>query len=215
MAEAQTHPNQVKGSDHEIRLPEDPAIAELADHGREDFLAVLRDHSASSLCWALLAEGALLAGTEEADVAGYAYAVTGVERGMDALRQIGGNKASEAGDADDADDADETDDAGEEGAQATIPWEHLANQGFLRCVWARSVAAGRIGQDEEARHWEELLHRVSESGWQALRTTLSLPDEASGEDDADDSDSDDNADAPRDDEEQAVAAEAVGSTFQG
>ncbi|MCI1748131.1 MAG: DUF3151 family protein [Acidipropionibacterium sp.] len=195
MAEEQMHPNQVGDAAPGTRLPEDPAIAELADHGREDFLAVLRDHPASSLCWALLAEGALLAGTEEADVAGYAYAVTGVHQGMDALRRSGWNE--------------EADEAG------TIPWEHLANQGFLRCVWARSVAAGRIGQDEEARHWEEFLHRVSESGWQALHTTLSLPDEADTGNGVDVADSEDIDGVPRDDEEQTTAAEPVGSTFQG
>lgn len=185
MAEEQMHPTQVGDSDPETRLPEDPAIAELADHGREDFLAVVRDHPASSLCWALLAEGALLIGAEDADIAGYAYAVTGCHRGMGALRRTGWHGVDEAG---------------------TIPWEHLSNQGFLRCVWARSVAAGRIGQEDEARHWEEFLRRVSESGWRVLHTTLSLPDIA---------DSDAIGDALRDDEGQTTVAEAVGSTFQG
>ncbi len=136
------------------RLPADPAIAELADHGRDDFISVVRDHPDSSLCWALLAEGALLAGTEEADIAGYSYAVTGFHAGISALRAAGW----QVGDG--------------------IAWEHLTNQGFLRCVWARSVAADRIGQTDESTRCEQFLHQVSEPAWQQLHTTLVPADPA-------------------------------------
>lgn len=152
MADDQTHLNLLGSTAPATRLPGDPAIAELADHGREDFLSVVRDHPASSLCWALLAEGSLLAGTEPSDIAGYAYARTGYHRGLDALRRAGWR------------------------GQGPIPWEHLANQGFLRCLWALSVAAGRIGEDDEAERCERLLRESSETAWKELHTTL-VPDE--------------------------------------
>lgn len=148
MAEDQTQPNLLSSSAPATRLPGDPAIAELADHGREDFLSVVRSHPASSLCWALLAEGSLLAGTESSDIAAYAYARTGYHRGLDALRKAGWR------------------------GQGPIPWGHLPNQGFLRCLWALSVAAGRIGEDAEARRYERFLRQSSEAAWQELHTTL-------------------------------------------
>lgn len=152
MADDQTHLNLLGSTAPATRLPGDPAIAELADHGREDFLSVVRDHPSSSLCWALLAEGSLLAGTESSDIAGYAYARTGYHRGLDALRRAGWR------------------------GQGPIPWEHLPNQGFLRCVWALSVAAGRIGEDDEAERCEKLLRQSSETAWEDLHTTL-VPDQ--------------------------------------
>lgn len=179
MAEDQMRLNAAAGDDQVTRLPADPAIAELADHGRDDFLSVVRDYPASSLCWALLAEGALLAGSEEADIAGYAYALTGCHCGVEALRTVGWND------------------------RGTIPWEHLTNQGFLRCVWARSVAADRIGQAEEAQRCVQFLRRVSEPAWQALHTTLVPTDPAR---------TPDNAGASRDDGNQPTAAQAAGST---
>ncbi|WP_245570023.1 DUF3151 family protein [Acidipropionibacterium thoenii] len=160
-------PGDAAVEDGGTRLPADPAIAELADHGRNDFISVVRDHPESSLCWALLAEGALLAGTEEADIAGYSYAVTGFHAGISALRAAGWQ------------------------GRGGIAWEHLTNQGFLRCVWARSVAADRIGQADESTRCEQFLHRASESAWQQLHTTL-VP--------ADPSDPADTAEGPGDDE---------------
>ncbi|AOZ46694.1 DUF3151 family protein [Acidipropionibacterium acidipropionici] len=160
MAEDQMHPDLLADTEPATRLPHDPAIAELADHGRQDFLSVVRDYPASSLCWALLAEGSLMAGTEAADIAGYAYARTGYHRGLDALRREGWK------------------------GQGPIPWEHLANQGFLRSLWALSVAADRIGEQDEAERCEQFLRDSSESGWQALHTTLIPTDVASPDDPA-------------------------------
>ncbi|AXE37948.1 hypothetical protein JS278_00757 [Acidipropionibacterium virtanenii] len=157
MAEDQTHPNLLAETEPATRLPHDPAIAELADRGRQDFLAVVREYPASSLCWALLAEGSLMAGTEAADVAAYAYARTGYHRGLDALRREGWK------------------------GQGPIPWEHLANQGFLRSLWALSVAAGRIGEQDEAQRCEQFLRDSSQTAWDALHTTLVPADEAEDE----------------------------------
>lgn len=159
MAEDQTHQNLLAEAEPATRLPPDPAIAELADHGRQDFLSVVRDFPASSLCWALLAEGSLMAGTEGADVAAYAYARTGYHRGLDALRKAGWK------------------------GRGPIPWEHLANQGFLRSLWALSVAADRVGEQDEAQRCEQFLRESSETAWQALRTTL-VPGDAERAEDA-------------------------------
>lgn len=197
MAEEQTHPNEAGDPGTATRLPQDPAIADLADRGRDDFFSVVRHHPASSLCWALLAEGALLAGTAEGDIAGYAYATTGCDRGTEALRG-----------------------AGWEDGRA-IAWEHLSNQGFLRCVWARSVAAGRIGQPGESRRCEEFLRRASEPAWEALRTTLAPADGDRGPTGAQPASPDESVPTgpgpggPRDDEGETSAEEAVGSTAQG
>ena len=53
-------------------LPDDPAAAELEARGREEFLAVVAAHPSSSLCWALLAEGALAVGGLEGNLGAYA-----------------------------------------------------------------------------------------------------------------------------------------------
>lgn len=203
MAEDQTHQSLSAETEPATRLPPDPAIAELADHGRNDFLSVVRDYPTSALCWALLAEGALMAGTEEADIAGYAYALTGCHHGMAALRAEGWQD------------------------EGTVPWDHLTNQGLLRCVWARSVAADRIGQTEEAHRCVEFLRRFSESAWEVLHTTLVVadtsdtadaPDHAGTPDTADGSDNADTSDKAResrDDGGQPAAEQTVGSTAQG
>ncbi len=41
------------------KLPEDPAAAELSERGAAGFLEIVTPAPGSSLCWALLAEGAL------------------------------------------------------------------------------------------------------------------------------------------------------------
>ena len=71
--------------------------------------------------WALLAETCLAEDDLGSAVAAYAYARTGYHRGLDALRRNGWKGSGQ------------------------IPWEHEPNRGFLRALWALSVAAGRIG----------------------------------------------------------------------
>uniref|UniRef100_UPI0019411E72 DUF3151 family protein n=1 Tax=Aestuariimicrobium ganziense TaxID=2773677 RepID=UPI0019411E72 len=72
MAVPETNRNLMAAAGASTLLPEDPAIDALAEHGRAEFLKVVREHPASSLCWALLAEGSLLAHSEGGDVAAYA-----------------------------------------------------------------------------------------------------------------------------------------------
>nr|WP_269449745.1 DUF3151 domain-containing protein [Auraticoccus cholistanensis] len=128
----------------ETRLPDDPAMAELAERGPEAFPEVLRAHPESSLCWALLAEGALNAGTPDADVAAYAYARTGYHRGLDALRRAGWK------------------------GSGRVPWEHEPNRGFLRALWALTVAAQRIGDTTEQERCAQFLRDSSATGFEEL-----------------------------------------------
>ena len=79
MAEEQnTDPTaEIEEQDHGVHLPPDPAIRKLAKRGRGEFMSVVKEHPSSTLCWALLAEGSLLCGTDAADVAAYAYRTRG------------------------------------------------------------------------------------------------------------------------------------------
>ena len=125
-------------------LPLDPAVAQLAEGGADKFIEIVSANPTSSLCWALLAEGALKMGTPEGDVAAYAYARTGYHRGLDLLRRSGWKGAG------------------------PIPWEHAPNRGFLRALWALSVAAGRIHDTVEQERCAQFLRDSSETGYQEL-----------------------------------------------
>jgi hypothetical protein len=110
------------------RLPEDPAVAQLA--AGDDPALVAATHPTSSAAWAALAEAALADGRT---VEAYAYARTGYHRGLDALRKAGWR------------------------GQGPIPWAHEPNRGFLRALHALSVAAAAIGETEEATRCSTLL----------------------------------------------------------
>jgi hypothetical protein len=125
-------------------LPEDPAAAELTARGPDHFLDVVRSHPESSLCWALLAEGALAVGGLEGDLGAYAYARTGYHRGLDALRRSGWK------------------------GSGPVPWEHVPNQGFLRALWALALAAERIGETAEYERCAQFLRDSSETGYAQL-----------------------------------------------
>ena len=142
---SETHRNLLADAAPQTRMPEDPAAAELsAEGGRERFGEIIRAYPTSSLCWALLAEGALAMSSPEGDIAAYAYARTGYHRGLDTLRRSGWKGAGQ------------------------VPWEHAPNRGFLRALWALAVAAGRIGETEENERCTQLLRDSSEAGWRTL-----------------------------------------------
>ena len=128
-------------------LPDDPAIDLLLAGGTDRFYEIVRDHPASGVCWALLAEGSVLKRTPEADIAGYAYARTGYHRGLDSLRRAGWKGSGH------------------------IPWDHQPNQGFLRCLWALSIASERVGDHEEAARCAQFLRDSSEDAYFALSET--------------------------------------------
>lgn len=142
---SETHRNLLAEAAPQTRMPEDPAAAELsAEGGRERFGEIVRANPTSSLCWALLAEGALAMSSPEGDIAAYAYARTGYHRGLDTLRRSGWKGAGQ------------------------VPWEHAPNRGFLRALWALAVAAKRIGEGDENERCTQLLRDSSEAGWRAL-----------------------------------------------
>jgi hypothetical protein len=120
-------------------LPDEPGRGELAA-GRPA-VEVAADHPTSSLAWAVLAEEALAAGRT---VEGYAYARTGYHRGLDALRRNGWK------------------------GHGPVPWEHEPNRGFLRALHALGVAAGRIGEDDEAQRCRTFLADSSATAVAAL-----------------------------------------------
>ncbi|MGJ3507813.1 DUF3151 domain-containing protein [Enemella sp. A6] len=140
----ETHHNLLADAAPATKLPEDPAVAELAGAGKEKFYDVVRAHPTSSLCWALLAEASLKAGKLDSDVAAYAYARTGYHRGLDSLRRAGWKGSGQ------------------------VPWEHEPNRGFLRALWALAVAARRLGEDDEAERCSQFLRDSSETAWQEL-----------------------------------------------
>jgi Protein of unknown function (DUF3151) len=125
-------------------LPNDPAVAELAKSGRDRFLEIVRANPASSLCWALLAEGSLRMGTPEGDIGAYAYARTGYHRGLDALRRAGWKGGG------------------------PIPWEHVPNRGFLRSLYALALAAERIGDTAEYERCTQFLRDSSSAAYEEL-----------------------------------------------
>ncbi|WP_369370621.1 DUF3151 domain-containing protein [Promicromonospora sp. Populi] len=114
-------------------LPDDyPAARERLTSG-DDPVAVAASAPASSLVWAVLAEGALAVGSDAANVAAYAYARTGYHRGLDALRRAGWR------------------------GQGPVPASHAPNQGFLRALLALSEAARLIGEADEAERCAKFL----------------------------------------------------------
>lgn len=130
--------------DSTTNLPEDPAYVELLELDHSEFFEIVKRHPDSLICWALLAEGSLNAGTLPADIAAYAYARTGYHRGLDLLRKSGWR------------------------GSGSIPWEHQPNQGFLRSLWALSRAAERLGESDEAQRCRQFLRDSSEAAYLAL-----------------------------------------------
>ncbi len=142
------HDNLLASAGPGTLLPEDPAAAEVA--AAADLAAVrevVKQHPASSVGWAALARDSLGARSLEGDLAAYAYARTGYHRGLDALRRSGWR------------------------GSGPVPWEHPPNRGFLTALWALSVAAGRIGEADEAERCAQFLRDSSVSGYTALHAS--------------------------------------------
>jgi hypothetical protein len=103
--------------------------------------AVAAAHPASNAAWAALAARALAGGDV---VASYAYARTGYHRGLDQLRRAGWRGAG------------------------PVPWSHVPNRGFLRCLYQLSVAAAAIGEDDEAARCAQFLRDCDPAAADAL-----------------------------------------------
>jgi hypothetical protein len=124
-----------------ILLPVDPAAEELA--AGEAAHEVVREHPESPLAWATLAEQALADDSVD-DVTAYAYARVGYHRSLDSLRRNGWK------------------------GHGPVPWEHEPNRGFLRALAALTVAAGRIGEDQERARCDQFLADSSPEAHAAL-----------------------------------------------
>ena len=145
---------------HQNLMPEPPATLLPANEEAERELAdgtpaeVAAHHPTYSAAWAALAEEAIdrperqLGDTIEA----YAYARTGYHRGLDGLRRAGWK------------------------GSGPVPWEHVPNRGFLRALWALSVAAGRIGDAAEQERCAQLLRDSSAQAYAELAETPAEPD---------------------------------------
>ncbi|MFD8718082.1 DUF3151 domain-containing protein [Streptomyces sp. NPDC059629] len=131
-----THKNLLGGPEPTY-LPENEEAYRLLDDEALAPVEVAAKFPTFSPAWALLAEEAFGRG---AVVESYAYARTGYHRGLDALRRAGWK------------------------GHGPIPWEHRANQGFLRCLAALARAAGEIDEkDENERCWQFLKDSSAEA----------------------------------------------------
>jgi Protein of unknown function (DUF3151) len=115
----------------QLQENEEAAAALRAGEAPEQVAARFPAYSAA---WAALAERALAQGDP---VTAYAYARTGYHRGLDQLRRSGWH------------------------GNGPIPWEHVPNRGFLRCLHALGQAAGAIGEDDEAERCAQFLRDSS------------------------------------------------------
>lgn len=109
-------------------LPDDPALPELERGDDPD--AVVRRHPGSPLAWSALSDRAWVEGRV---VESYAYARVGYHRGLDALRRNGWK------------------------GHGPVPWSHVANRGFLRCLRSLHRASAAIGEDAEVQRLDEFL----------------------------------------------------------
>ncbi|MET8247315.1 DUF3151 domain-containing protein [Streptomyces sp. NPDC005202] len=123
-----THTNLLGGPDPTY-LPENEEAYRLLDESLPP-AEVAAKHPTFSPVWALLAEEAFAAGRV---IESYAYARTGYHRGLDALRRNGWK------------------------GHGPIPWNHRANQGFLRCLAALARAAEAIDEKDEAERCRQFL----------------------------------------------------------
>jgi len=124
--------NNLLSGPPETLLPVDPAAAELAA-GKAP-AEVAAKFPASSLAWAVLAEGALADGRT---IEAYAFARTGYHRGLDLLRRNGWK------------------------GNGPIPWAHEPNRGFLRALAALGKAAALINENDEAGRCKTFLRDSS------------------------------------------------------
>jgi hypothetical protein len=100
----------------------------------EEIRAVASSHPACLTAWAELGRAAMTAADP---VAGYAYFRVGYHRGLDRIRQAGWRGAGQ------------------------VPWAHEPNRGFLRCLKGLGVAAGRLGEEDEAKRCADFFDQLA------------------------------------------------------
>ena len=121
-------------------LPEDPGPRDMLAAGAAP-ADVAAKYPTSSLAWAQLADAAFENGSV---VESYAYARTGYHRGLDSLRRSGWK------------------------GHGPVPWSHVPNQGFLRCLHSLALAAAEIGETEEAARCAQFLRDSDPAAAEAL-----------------------------------------------
>jgi hypothetical protein len=121
-------------------LPADPADAELEEGQAPS--DVVRRHPESPTAWAALAAEARAAGSDDLTV--YAYSRVGYHRSLDRLRRNGWK------------------------GHGPVPWGHVPNRGFLRCLALLSEAAAAIGEAPEAARCADFLRDSSPEAHAAL-----------------------------------------------
>jgi hypothetical protein len=121
-------------------LPEDEAV-HVAREGHLSPPEIAARFPTSSAAWATLAEQALAEGQT---VTAYAYARTGYHRGLDQLRRNGWK------------------------GHGPVPWSHVPNRGFLRCLQALAKAADGIGEADEAARCAQFLRDCDPAAGDAL-----------------------------------------------
>jgi hypothetical protein len=107
----------------------------------EAYASVAARFPAFSAAWAALAARAYAAGQY---IPAYAYARTGYHRGLDQLRRNGWR------------------------GHGPVPWSHVPNRGFLRCLHLLSRVAGQIGEADEAARCAQFLRDCDPAAWDAL-----------------------------------------------
>lgn len=133
-----------------VYLPNDPAAKDFAQASPETVADIAVKNLYSPLSWAILAEGALIVGTKDADLSAYAFAQNGKEIGM--------HQALAEGWVD----------------GALLPWSHAPNQAFLRCCWAFAVANHRLGALDTRDSWVNIVKFSSSEGYQVLSQRIPL-----------------------------------------
>jgi hypothetical protein len=117
-------------------LPEDAEAARALEgaSATDELKSVAGRFPSYSAAWGALAERAYADGDP---VTAYAYARTGYHRGLDQLRRAGWR------------------------GNGPVPWEHEPNRGFLRSLHMLGLAAGEIGEDDEAARCAQFLRDSS------------------------------------------------------
>ncbi len=141
MVRTMSSPVNLLGEPPATLLPETPAASTLIAQG-STAVEVAARFPAFSLAWGILAEAALDGGRP---VEAYAYARAGYHRGLDALRRNGWK------------------------GHGPIPWSHVPNQGFLRCLAALARAADAIEEADEANRCWTFLNDASTEAYATLK----------------------------------------------
>jgi hypothetical protein len=121
-------------------LTDTPAARDALARG-DDPAQVAAAFPAYAGAWAELADRAFAAGSV---IESYAYARTGYHRGLDALRRAGWK------------------------GHGPVPWSHVPNRPFLRCLYALGRAAKAIGEADEAARCMQFLNDSDPAAAEAL-----------------------------------------------